>query len=350
MPLAVILAFNQYLKDFLPREKLKSVDWIIACGGINLIISIFTGWYYTFNDAGYQRGKAYIVSYIFPIIATVIQLIVIIKNRKSIRKKILYPMLLFLIMPMVASVAHIYVKKISLTSFATILMVVLLYSFSILDTNQLIMMAHQKEIKMLQEKERNSKMMISQITSALAEAIDAKDSYTEGHSRRVSEYSIMIAKKAGKSQQECDEIEFVSLLHDVGKIGIPSSIINKAGKLTDDEFQIMKRHPLIGRDILDKITIATNLRIGACYHHERYDGKGYPFGMKGKEIPEIARIIAVADSYDAMTSKRSYRDSLPQDVVREQLVNGIGTQFDPKFAKIMIELIDADTEYCLRQH
>jgi len=350
MPLAVILAFNQYLMDFLQREKLKSVNWIVMCGFINLVLSLFTGWYYKFGDNGYERGRGYIVSYIFPIIAMAIQFFVVITNRKNIRRKMLYPMLLFIIFPMMTSIAHIFVKGISLTSFSIVLMVVLLYSFSIMDTNQLIMTAHQKEVEALQEKERNSKLMIGQITSALVEAIDAKDSYTQGHSRRVSEYSIMIAKRAGKTEQECNEIEFVSLLHDVGKIGIPSSIINKAGKLDDEEFRIMKRHPLIGRDILDKITISANLRIGACYHHERYDGRGYPFGMKGEEIPEIARIIAVADAYDAMTSKRSYRDALPQEFVREQLEKGIGTQFDPKYAKIMLELVNEDKEYKLKQH
>ena len=142
----------------------------------------------------------------------------------------------------------------------------------------------------------------------------------------------------------------MGLLHDVGKIGVPSAIINKPGKLTDDEFQVMKKHPVIGRDILDKITIDYNLRTGACYHHERYDGKGYPFGLKGEEIPEVARIIAVADSYDAMTSKRSYRDSLPQAKVRDELVKGLGKQFDPIFGQIMIDLIDEDKEYKLRQH
>ncbi|MBR3133216.1 MAG: HD-GYP domain-containing protein [Clostridia bacterium] len=258
-------------------------------------------------------------------------------------------MTLFVILPIIASVSHIFIKGIALISFTIVLMVVVLYSFSIMDTNLLIIQAHKKELEILQERERNSKLMIEQVTSALVGAVDAKDSYTQGHSLRVSEYSVMIAQRAGKTQEECDEIEFIGLLHDVGKIGVPSSIINKCGKLTDEEYSTMKRHPIIGRDILDKITLLPNLRIGACYHHERYDGKGYPFGLKGEEIPEIARIIAVADAYDAMTSKRSYRDSLSQAKVREQLVNGIGTQFDPNFAKIMIELLDADKEYKLRQ-
>ena len=349
MPLMITIAFNNYLKDFLQREKLKVVDWIVMFGVVSLIISQFTGWYYEFHNNTYERGSGYLVSYVFPIIATITQLVVIIINHKEIRRKMLYPMLLFIILPMIASITHILFRGISLISLTVVLMIVLLYCFSIMDTNQAIILAHKKELEILQEKERSSKLMIEQITSALVEAVDAKDSYTQGHSRRVSEYSMMIAKKAGKTEQEIDEIGFIGLLHDVGKIGIPLAIINKTGKLTDEEFQVMKKHPLIGRDILDKITISPNLRIGACYHHERYDGKGYPFGLKGEEIPEIARIIAVADAYDAMTSKRSYRDSLPQAKVREELQKGLGTQFDPKYGQIMLELVDNDEDYFLRQ-
>ena len=138
-------------------------------------------------------------------------------------------------------------------------------------------------------------------------------------------------------------------MHDVGKIGIPDAIINKNGKLTDEEFAKIKRHPTVGREILSKISIDHELAIGASFHHERYDGKGYPFGLKGEEIPEMARIIAVADAYDAMASKRSYRDALPQQDIRIQFEKGLGTQFDPEFGQIMIELIDEDTEYQMRE-
>lgn len=350
MPLLVILAFNQYLKSIIKKEKLQSIDWIITCAIVVLILSQFTGWYYTFSNNVYERGKWYVISYVFPILSASVQCIVLIKNRKNIKKETLSLMLLFIILPIIASISHIFIKGISLISISTVFMVVLLYSFSIIDTNQLLMMAHQKELENLREKEQASKRMKEEIASALVGAIDAKDSYTQGHSRRVSEYSVMIAKAAGMTQSECDEIEFIGLLHDVGKIGIPSAIINKTGKLTDEEFETIKRHPLIGRDILDKISSAPNLRIGASYHHERYDGKGYPFGLKGEEIPVIARIIAVADSYDAMTSKRSYRDALPQAKVREQFVSGSGTQFDPVYAEIMVKIIDSDKDYNLRQH
>ena len=113
----------------------------------------------------------------------------------------------------------------------------------------------------------------------------------------------------------------------------------------DEEFAIIKQHPVLGGEILSKILISPSLSVGAKYHHERYDGKGYPEGLKGEDIPQIARIIAVADAYDAMTSKRSYRDMIPQMYVREELVKGTGTQFDPNYAKIMLHLLDKDEEY-----
>ena len=350
MPIMIIMAFNNYLKDFLKSEKIKIVFWILIFGILSLIISQFTGMYYRFDENGYQRGEGYILCYIYPLLATIMQLVIVVRNKKNIRKKILYPMILFIVLPIVVSIAHIFTKGISLVNLTVVLMNVLLYCFSIVDTNKQLEEARKKELEILREKEKINHEMVEQITSALVEAVDAKDSYTQGHSRRVSEYSFMIAQRAGKDAQECNEIKFIGLLHDVGKIGIPSAIINKTGKLNEEEFQIMKKHPIIGRDILDKITIDTNLRVGACFHHERYDGRGYPFGLKGNEIPEIARIIAVADAYDAMSSKRSYRDSLNQNKVREELVKGLGKQFDPFFGQIMIDILDEDKDYNLRQH
>ncbi len=184
---------------------------------------------------------------------------------------------------------------------------------------------------------------------AIAKAIDANDPYTAGHSRRVANYSQMLASRLGFSTQEVDEIYYAGLIHDVGKLGIDNRIINKKGRLTDEEYAEIKRHPNVGYEILKEISIKGKFAEGAKFHHERIDGKGYPDGLKGEQIPLLARIIAVADAYDAMTSKRSYRDILPQNVVREQIEQGIGTQFDPEIAKIMLGLIDGDVSYKLKQ-
>lgn len=188
-----------------------------------------------------------------------------------------------------------------------------------------------------------------EVVQTLAEAIDAKDTYTNGHSGRVAEYSREIAKRAGYSDSEQRDIYMMGLLHDVGKIGIPDQVINKPGRLDDSEYETIKTHPAKGAKILDTVKDMPQLVTGARWHHERYDGKGYPDGLQGTDIPEEARIIAVADAYDAMTSNRSYRSGMEQSRVREQIEGGKGTQFDPRFADIMLEMIDEDTEYLMRE-
>lgn len=356
--LVIIYAFNNYLVDLFACEgnienipkRIRYVKFFIFAGVIMLIISQFTGIYYTFDANNiYQRSGGFIICYLFPLVVLFIQLSIIIQYRKNFSRRLLFPLLAFVLAPLVASIIQIFLYGISLTNMTSVGLVVLLYIFSILDTNKQLEIAHKHEVDLLKQEQENIRLFVSQTTSALVEAIDAKDKYTNGHSKRVAKYSVMIAEHAGKSQKECDDLYLIALLHDVGKIGIPDAIINKTSRLTNDEFAMIKNHTVIGKEILSKISISPKLSIGANYHHERYDGRGYPEGLKGKEIPEIARIIAVADTYDAMASKRSYRDTLPQQVVRNEMEKGIGTQFDPEFAKIMIQLIDSDTEYQLRQ-
>ncbi len=187
------------------------------------------------------------------------------------------------------------------------------------------------------------------VVRTLAEAIDAKDAYTNGHSSRVAEYSREIARRYGYDAKQQDDIYMMGLLHDVGKIGVPDAVINKPGHLTDEEYEKLKEHPVKEAKILANIKEMPKLVTGARWHHERFDGKGYPDGLKGDDIPEEARIIAVADSYDAMTSNRSYRDLLPQSKVRQEICNGVDTQFDPQFANIMLEMMDEDEDYRLHE-
>ncbi len=204
------------------------------------------------------------------------------------------------------------------------------------------------QLRELRERHRMQDLF-EQTATALVNAIDTKDKYTHGHSARVASYSRKLAELNHKSAGECDEIYYAALLHDVGKIGVPSNIINKDGKLSNEEYEIIKEHPAKGAQILETIREYPYLKIGAKYHHERYDGKGYPDGLKGEEIPELARIVAVADAYDAMTSIRSYRDPISQDKVREEMLKGAGVQFDPVYARLMLHLIDVDTEYEMKE-
>ena len=358
MILLILWAFNHYVRDIYKDEtgiqkipiRLKITDYLVIAGMVLLVISRFTGLYYTI-DAGnnYHRAPGFIIGMFIPLAILMLQLSVAVQYRKHFRTGLFISLVLFTTLPLVAGFIQLQSFGLSLINITTGLLSSMLYIFALKDMNDTVDRARKIEIDYLKKETEGTRRLFTQTAEALASAIDAKDKYTKGHSSRVAEYSRKIAELAGKNQQECDEIYYAALLHDVGKIGIPKEILNKNGKLTNEEYEVIKEHPVIGEQILSSISESPYLSIGAQSHHERYDGKGYPAGLKGNDIPEIARIIAVADAYDAMTSKRSYRDAVPQQVVREEFIKCTGTQFDPVFAKIMIHLIDIDGEYEMKE-
>ncbi len=177
--------------------------------------------------------------------------------------------------------------------------------------------------------------------------VEARDEYTRGHSDRVSEYSVIIGKKMELSDKDIKTLKIGGLFHDIGKIGVPDSILLKESKLTDDEYSQIKNHPSIGAHILSTATIFQDIIPIVKHHHEKFNGTGYPGKLVGEEIPFLARITAVADSFDAMTSKRTYRDSLPMDIVRNEIERCKGTQFDPKIADVFLSILDNDFESIL---
>ncbi|MBP3690745.1 MAG: response regulator [Schwartzia sp.] len=205
-----------------------------------------------------------------------------------------------------------------------------------------------RQTALAEKRLENSRELFREMAIALAKTIDAKDNYTHGHSERVADYAKLISKRAGDDEEAQKRIYYMGLLHDIGKIGVAGTIITKTSRLDDDEYQSIQAHTIIGSEILRNISQFPDLSVGARSHHERYDGKGYPDHLAGDAIPRPARIIAVADTYDAMTSSRSYRKGLPQDVVRAEIEKGKGTQFDPKFADLMLQLIDEDKDYIMR--
>lgn len=170
--------------------------------------------------------------------------------------------------------------------------------------------------------------------------VEAKDAYTRGHSDRVSEYSVLIGKYMGLSEEDLKTLRIGGLFHDVGKIGVPDSILLKTEKLTDDEYSEIKNHPTIGAHILSTATIFQDLIPIVKHHHEKYDGTGYPSKLRGEDIPFMARIAAIADTFDAMTSKRTYRNALPLDVVISEIERCKGTQFDPKIADVFLDILN----------
>ena len=186
-----------------------------------------------------------------------------------------------------------------------------------------------------------------EVMLALSKAVDAKDKYTNDHSQRVAKYAAWLGKQLGKTKKEQEDLYIIGLLHDVGKIGVHEEIINKPGRLTDEEYAEIKTHTTVGYEILKVITEMPEAAKCARWHHERYDGRGYPDGLVGADIPELARIICVADSYDAMTSRRAYQALKPQVQVREEIIRCKGTQFDPVIADAMVRIIDGDKNYKL---
>ena len=251
---------------------------------------------------------------------------------------IVFLLLLFMFIYMFSTFDHVSVKIVASIFFLCVVFFIVLFV--------------RKSIK-YQRMEYESRERLDQLNTniirALSYTIDAKDRYTSGHSQRVADYSLAIAKRMGKSEADQKIIYYAGLLHDVGKIRVSEEVINKSAKLTEEEFNQIRIHPVSGYHILKDIHEDIRIAYGAKYHHERYDGKGYPNALEGENIPEIARIIGVADAYDAMASNRSYRDALPQEIVRSEIEKGKGKQFDARIADIMLQMIDEDTNYNMCQ-
>lgn len=193
--------------------------------------------------------------------------------------------------------------------------------------------------KELEEKSRQLEMMTMHSIMSIANTIDAKDKYTSGHSTRVAKCSVAIAERLGWSKEELQNLQYVALLHDIGKIGVPDAVLNKPSRLTSDEFDIIKKHPSIGKEILKEIHTIPHVQEGALFHHERFDGNGYPYGLKGTNIPLYARIVCIADAYDAMSTDRVYRKHVSTEKMISEYERCRGSQFDPELTDIFIEML-----------
>lgn len=194
----------------------------------------------------------------------------------------------------------------------------------------------------LQDKSEELEKAYLDTIGILRQTVEAKDPYTRGHSDRVSEFSVLIGKKMGLDDETLHTLKIGGLFHDIGKIGIPDSILLKESKLSDEEYSQIKNHPTIGAHMLGDAAVFKDIIPIVKHHHERFDGRGYPSQLAGENIPFIARIAAVADTFDAMTSKRTYRDALPLSVVKEEIEKCSGTQFDPKIAKVFLDILKND--------
>ncbi|MDD5680223.1 MAG: HD-GYP domain-containing protein [Candidatus Omnitrophica bacterium] len=197
-----------------------------------------------------------------------------------------------------------------------------------------------EELRTTQEELKESNIAAMK---ALIMSEEARDPYTSGHSRRVTEYAVAIARKIGMGEVPAKHIEYAGYLHDIGKIGISDAILNKEGRLSDEEWQVIRKHPNTALEILNPLKFLPEEKVIIKYHHERYDGNGYPDGLKGENIPMGARIMAVADSFDAMNSRRPYREALSKDKIISELKTARGTQLDPAIVDVFLDIINSDS-------
>ncbi len=325
--------------------------------GINFLLLLtnpLTGWVFTYDSKGnYIHEKLFVpVAYGFPILFFFIGCLYMVTHTEKYRKAQIRAMgISSVVAGSMFLIQMLYFDDMLITLFIASLGVLVI--FLSLETPDYVRLLEARA-ELTEAKEREAALKVKEKLSnemmlAFSKVVDAKDHYTNGHSQRVAIYASEIAKRMGKSKEEQDEIYALGLLHDIGKIGVPVNIINKKGKLTDEEFDIIKTHTVIGGEILQSIKELPKLSTGAKWHHEKFDGTGYPDGLSGKDIPEEARIICVADCYDAMTSQRSYSSPRSQEAVRKEIERCMGTHFDPDIAKYMLEMIDDDKDYRLRE-
>lgn len=343
MPFSLLIYLNS-----IQRERYKilyNILFILSlCNFVFWTIMHFTG------VINFQSSLIYIDSILAVVVISVIVTLFIDMKKGHIKEYIhtAIGFMIFMVMCIVEIMIIIFSENDSNLMSMIIALMSLLVLVAIQQVDDIRKTKRELEAEVNRKKEENEQMLIH-IVQTLAGTIDAKDTYTKGHSGRVADYAKEIARRCGYDEAGLNDIYMMGLLHDIGKIGVPDAVINKPGKLTDEEYEIIKKHPVMGAKILENIKEKTQLAVGARWHHEKYGGGGYPDGISGDEIPEQARIIAVADAYDAMTSYRSYRDPMAQSRVREEIERGKGTQFDPRFADIMLEMISEDKDYSLRE-
>lgn len=347
----IVFTFNLYLKELIiNREKNKPLPkriMLIALlsllGMILAVISAFTDLYYYFDESNtYHRGSGFLIAYIIPVVCPIMQYTVIRQYRKVFSKLIYISLNLYIFVPIACGILQIFTYGISIVNMSMVAVSVALYIFTYLDINNTVEHAHEIEIKnMLGEQER-MRILFGQTAEAFVSAIEKRDDFEKGKAKKIAEYSKKLAIHAGKSDEECEKAYFAGLLHDVGLLGLPDSIINKETEYEDDDIKIIKKKPVIGGDILSCITEFPYLYRGALYAYERWDGKGYPEGLKGDEIPEVARLIAVAAAYVNMTTNSRNKEARQKFEAREFFVKEAGEIFDPYYADIMVKLLDSE--------
>lgn len=349
----LMLAFLAYVILYLKQSAQVSKNWFYAgaaLSGAQILLALVTplthAVFYISADNLHYRGPLVLLTQLLAFSLYSLIFALLIRHRKVLAPGDLAFFLSYIIVPLIAELVQFITYEIAALNVALSLELVLIFIFIQTETALNVQQKENLHMARLQAQQEN---LIRQIITVLSGTVEAKDLYTHGHAVRVAAYARQIVRRMGGTERQQTDIYYMGLLHDIGKIRVPDTIINKQGRLTNAEFDQMKLHTVAGYHILKEVTAIPDLASGARWHHERYDGSGYPNGLSGEDIPLVARIISVADAYDAMTSDRSYRGILPQERVRAELVKGKGTQFDPAIDQIMLDMIDEDTDYRMKQ-
>ena len=350
---AIVFGFNLYLTDWLLTEgklpsvpkRLKAVAYMSITGMVLAIVSALTDLYYYFDaNNTYHRGQFFLIAYIIPFVCPLIQYTVIREYKKVFSKLIYASLALYIFVPILFAAIQIFAYGLSLVNMSMVLVSISLYIFTYLDINNEVIRAHNIEMENMQGENLKLQRLFYQTATSFVSAIEKKDERVKGTSIMTAEFARRLAVNAHKSEEECDMVYYAALLHDVGRIGVPDSVIANEDDPNPYEEEVLKQMPAIGREILSSITEFPYLAQSAYSLREKYDGTGYPEGLKGEEIPEISRIIAVADAYISMTTSSKGHSALPDFVIREAFIKGAGESFDPTYANLMVKLIDSDTD------
>ena len=355
---AIVFCFNMFIMEILSDgdetkpipKRLLAVNVISIIGMFLALVSAFTGLYYHFDDYNrYQRGPGFLLAYISPVLCTLIQLSVVWSYRRTLRRFVFLALTIYIIVPVLMGIIQIFAYGLSITNMSMVLVSILLYVFIYLDINDEVEKAHSDQMQKMEEGKESMKQLFDQTARIFMSELDERNAYTGGHSVRVADYAKRLAAESGFDKKECEDAYYTALLHDIGRIEIPDEIIAKEDSRTDEEEEMIKNIAAGSSDILAGLTSYPELSEDVRHCDEKYDGSGYPEGLKGDEIPKAARIVAIANAYDRMTSRNSYRDPLPQPIVREELLKGAGSAFDPEYTKHMLRIIDSDYEYSMRE-
>lgn len=334
-----VILYCAHLAGLTEEKCWKPIFWILLIPLLAaLVLALMTPRWKTvfyFDEAGqYHAGPFDLFYYIIAMYYYCFSIYLLIWKRNRIRRPFFNTAVLLLALSAAGMLVQNILRIVNFDVFIhSICCLIMLYI--LVDSNEMV--------EMLKKKNAEVNELMKEIVAALTKSIEASDQYTEGHSQRVADISARLAGCLRMEEAEIQKVYYAALIHDIGKIGINRELLNKTGKLTAAEYREMQRHTVIGASIAAEVTAMPEMQQAARSHHERYDGSGYPDGLKGKEIPLYARIIAVADAYDAMSTDRVYRKHLSKEEICSELKRNRGSQFDPEIDDAMLEIVNQNT-------